>query len=155
MVVAETLPPIEELLPHRGTMLLLDRVTEFSGDTAVAEYAPRADAWYADDAGDMPGWIGIELMAQTVAAHVALAKRLVGLPVKMGALLGTRTYRTTSASFAAGRILQIRAREVFRDESGLAGYECSIACDGTPVAEAVLKVYEPEDFGQFMQGKQP
>ncbi len=155
MNMSETLPPIEDLLPHRGTMLLLDRVTEFSGDTAVAEYAPRADAWYADAAGNMPGWVGIELMAQAVAAHVALAKRLVGLPVKMGALLGTRAYRANAVSFAAGCILQIRAREVFRDESGLAAYECAIACGGTPMAEAVLKVYEPEDFGQFMQGKQP
>ena len=155
MTSSETLPPVEDLLPHRGTMLLLDRVTEFAADTVVAEYAPRADAWYSDDKGNMVAWVGIELMAQTVAAHVALTKRLIGLPVKMGALLGTRSYRTNTASFASGRILQIHAREVFRDESGLAGYECAIACGGMQLAEAVLKVYEPEDFGRFMQGKQP
>jgi len=152
MPESETLPPIEDLLPHRGTMLLLDRVVEFADDAVVAEYAPRADAWYADGSGNMPGWFGIELMAQAVAAHVALLKRQAGLPVKRGALLGTRAYRANAASFASGRVLEVRAREVFRDESGLAGYECAIAQGGAALADAVLKVYEPEDFGQFMQG---
>jgi predicted hotdog family 3-hydroxylacyl-ACP dehydratase len=155
MPASKILPPIEDLLPHRGTMLLLDRVVEFAGDTVVAEYAQRADAWYADGSGNMPGWLGIELMAQAVAAHVALVKRLAGFPGKMGALLGTRAYRASAASFAADRVLEIRAREVFRDESGLAGYECAIAQGGAVLADAVLKVYEPEDFGLFMQGKQP
>ena len=155
MTVPDILLPVEDLLPHRGTMLLLDRVVRFAADTAVAEYAPRADAWYADDSGNLPAWFGIELMAQAVAVHVALTKRSAGLPVKMGVLLGTRIYRADVASFAAGRVLQIRAREIFRDESGLAGYECAIASDGRQLAEAVLKVFEPEDFGLFMQGKQP
>jgi predicted hotdog family 3-hydroxylacyl-ACP dehydratase len=66
-------------------------------------------------------------------------------------LLGTRGYRSGLASFAAGRPLDIRAREIFRDESGLAGYECSIAEGADVRAEAMLKVYEPEDFGRFMR----
>lgn len=155
MTVSETQPPIDDLLPHRGTMLMLDRVIEFSGNAVVAEYAPRADAWYADDAGNMPAWFGIELMAQAVAAHVAMTKRLLGLPVKMGALLGTRTYRASVAAFHAASVIEIRACEIFRDESGLAGYECAIGQDGALLAEALLKVYEPKDFGLFMQGKQP
>ena len=157
-----SLPPITELLPHRATMLLLDRVVAFSDDTLVAEYAPRADAWYADasdasDAGAMPGWIGIELMAQAIAAHVALKKRAAGLAPKMGALLGTRSYRMlypTVASFAAGQPLRIAVAENFSDASGLAAYDCRIedgAGAGT-LAQALLKVYEPDDFGSFVQG---
>jgi predicted hotdog family 3-hydroxylacyl-ACP dehydratase len=154
MTLPETLPPIEDLLHHRGTMRLLDRVIRFAADTVATEYTPRADAWYADGDGNLPGWFGIELMAQTVAVHVAMSKRLHGLPAKMGALLGTRMYRANAASFASGRALEIHAREVFRDQSGLAGYECAITRDGEPLAEAILKVFEPEDFGLFMQGKQ-
>ena len=153
------LPPITELLPHRAPMLLLDRVVDFADDTLVAEYAPRADAWYADagDAGAMPGWIGIELMAQAVAAHVALKKRDEGLLPKMGALLGTRSYRMlrpTVASFAAGQPLRIVVSENFRDAGGLAAYDCRIE-DSTgagALAQALLKVYEPDDFGAFVQG---
>lgn len=134
-------------------MLLLDRVVDFSGDCLVAEYAPQPTAWYADGAGNMPGWIGIELMAQAVAAHVALKKRLAGLPPKMGALLGTRSYTlaSSSGSFPAGQCLRIHVQESFRDESGLAAYDCRIDGAEHPLASSILKVYEPDDFGTFMQ----
>ncbi len=145
-------PPIEELLPHRGTMLLLDRVVDFSGDSLAAEYTPQARAWYADDTGSMPGWVGIELMAQAIAAHVALNKRQAGLPPKMGALLGTRSYTMSSlASFPAGQCLRVHVQESFRDESGLAAYDCRIDGNDQALASATLKVYEPDDFGAFMQ----
>jgi predicted hotdog family 3-hydroxylacyl-ACP dehydratase len=152
MSEADKFPPIEALIPHRGTMLLLDRVIEFTDDLAVAEYAPREAAWYADDTGNMPAWIGIELMAQTIAAHVALLKRRVGMLPKMGALLGTRSYRCSTPCFTAGRTLRIRAVMVLRDSSGLGAYECAIDLDGEVLATAVLKVYEPDDFGLFVQG---
>jgi predicted hotdog family 3-hydroxylacyl-ACP dehydratase len=144
-------PSIEELIPHRGTMLLLDRVTGFEGGLAVAEYSPR-EAWYSDESGNMPAWIGIELMAQTVAVHVALAKRMEGLPSKMGVLLGTRSYQSSVTSFAAGGMLRIRAELVLRDPGGLGAYECVIDFDGATFATAVLKVYEPDNFEIFVQG---
>ena len=145
---------IEELLPHRGTMLLLDRVAEFAISALVAEYSPRTDAWYADASGNMPGWIGVELMAQSVAAHVAIGKRQAGLRPKMGALLGTRSYRMSSevGSFSAGQVLRICVEETFRDESGLAAYDCSIVQNGESLATAVLKTFEPDDFELFVQG---
>jgi len=149
------IPTIDVLLPHRGTMLLLDRATDFDGDSLVAEYSPRPDAWYTDRSGNMPGWLGIELMAQTVAAHVALKKRLAGLPIKMGALLGTRCYegrRLISGGFSVGQVLRIRVQETFRDDSGLAAYACSIGEGGRELATAILKVYEPDDFEAFIQG---
>ena len=150
------LPTIEELLPHRATMLLLDRVVACHDASLVAEYAPRADAWYAESSdGAMPGWIGIELMAQAVAAHVAMKKRQEGLPPKMGALLGTRSYRMlrpTVASFAAGQPLRIAVAENFSDASGLAAYDCRIEDGAGALAQALIKVYEPDDFGAFVQG---
>jgi predicted hotdog family 3-hydroxylacyl-ACP dehydratase len=144
-------PPIEELIPHRGTMLLIDRVIEFADGKAVADYSPRQDAWYADDCGNMPAWIGIELMAQTVAAHVALLRRRDDIAPKMGALLGTRAYRSSARSFAAGGTLRIRAELVLSDPSGLGAYACCIEADGKPLATALLKVYEPENFELFVQ----
>ena len=146
-----TLPPIEQLLPHRGMMLLLDRVAEFSADRTVAEYAPRHDAWYADARGNMPAWIGVELMAQTIAAHVGLLKRDQGMPVAPGMLLGTRRYAAARADFTAGRTLRIRANLSFRDESGLGAYDCAIEADGAQLALATLKVFEPEDFQAFLR----
>ena len=66
---APEFPLVEELLPHRGTMLLVDRVCDFSDDSALVEFTPRADGWYADESGAMSAWIGIELMAQAIAVQ--------------------------------------------------------------------------------------
>jgi predicted hotdog family 3-hydroxylacyl-ACP dehydratase len=144
-------PPIEELLPHRGSMLLLDGVLSFDMQTVVAEYTPRHDAWYADTRGDMPAWIGLELMAQAVAAHVALKKRANNLPPRIGVLLGTRRYSSELDLFTAGNPLQIRARNEFFDESGLGAYQCEIQRHEKTLASALLKVYEPENPQQLLR----
>lgn len=146
------LPPIKDILPHRATMLLLDRMTGFSKECGSAEYSPRSTEWYADAQGNMPAWIGIELMAQTIAAHVGLQKRGEGAPPKQGALLGTRSYRSTVPAFKAGETLRIQTRVIYRDDSGLGAYDCSIARNDEALATATLKVYEPDDFETFLQG---
>lgn len=145
-------PPIEEILPHRGTMLLLDRMTAFTSESGSAEYAPRRDQWYSDAQGRMPAWIGLELMAQTIAAHVGLLKRREGAPTRQGALLGTRSYRSTRPAFCPDETLRIEATLVYRDNGGLGAYDCAILLGDETVATATLKVYEPDDFQTFLQG---
>jgi predicted hotdog family 3-hydroxylacyl-ACP dehydratase len=152
MNMRNSLPPIEELLPHRGTMLLLDRLIEFENDSTIAEYAPRGDAWYADVDGRMPSWIGIELMAQTVAAHVCLVKRSAGLMPKHGVLLGTRRYNSSLSSFSTDKTLRIQVTMIFSDISGLGAYNCSISSDTEELATATLKVFEPDNFQTYIQG---
>jgi len=149
------LPAIEDLIPHRGTMLLLDHVLVFEKESTTTEYVPRADAWYADELGNMPAWVGIELMAQTIAAHIGLVKRSEGAPPKQGALLGTRRYASTCSAFASGEPLRIDAKMIYRDTSGLAAYECRIAVGGNQVASATLKVFEPVDFQSFLEASRP
>jgi len=146
-----SLPPIEELLPHRGTMRLLDRVLEFDGRRIAAECVPRADAWHADARGNMPAWIGIELMAQAIAAHVGLVKRSEGRPVSPGVLLGTQRYSATRPVFEPGAPLSVTAVLSLRDASGLAAYDCRIEAGGSLLASATVKVYEPADFAAFLR----
>lgn len=153
-----TLPPVEDVITHRGNMLLLDSLLAADEECCSAEYTPRPGEWYADANGDMPAWVGIELMAQTIAAYVGLQKHASGQPPRQGVLLGTRSYKTTAASYRAGMPLRIEARVSFRDESGLGAFECAISRPGAPqevLATAMLKVYEPEDFDAFIKGKQP
>jgi predicted hotdog family 3-hydroxylacyl-ACP dehydratase len=147
-------PSIEDLLLHRENMLLLKEVTAFSDEAVVCRAVPEAGAWYAGS-GDMPAWIGIELMAQAIAAHVALHARSAGKPPRPGALLGTRAYRSVSPSFPAGEPLTVHARQTFRNADGLASYDCVIASrEEEQLATAALTVYEPDDFEQFISGTQ-
>jgi len=143
-------PPIEELLPHRGAMLLLDSVLSGDERSVIARATVPAAAWYLDEQGGMPAWIGIELMAQAIAAHAALQGRLKGKPPKRGVLLGCRAYRASMSRAAPGALLKVSARMTLTDESGFGAYDCNIEHSTAQFATATLKVFEPEDFEVFM-----
>ena len=151
MTILTQLPPIEDVLPHRGSMLLIDRLIEFNNESTIAEYSPRSDTWYADAEGNMPAWVGLELMAQTVAAHVGVLKLSEGKSQKNGVLVGTRRYSSIMPNFAVDIPMQIHATIVYQDISGLAAYDCNISCGDTILAVATLKVFEPDDFQTFLQ----
>jgi predicted hotdog family 3-hydroxylacyl-ACP dehydratase len=144
------LPPIEAVVPHRGAMLWLERLV--SGDERGVEAEARvgAGAWYLDEAGAMPAWLGIELMAQALAAHVGLRAWASGQPARPGVLLGCRAYRSRAARFPRGETLRVTALRSFSDESGFAAYDCAIAGAGGEIAAATLKAYEPPDFAAFL-----
>ncbi len=150
MTVCNQLPHIEEVLQHRGNMLLIDHLVKFNNNSIIAEYSPRKDAWYVNNDGGMPAWIGIELMAQAIAAHVGMFKYNENLPQKNGVLVGTRRYESVIPSFAVGELLQVEVKVIYQDISGLAAYDCSISCEGSKLATATLKVFEPEDFQTFL-----
>lgn len=144
-------PPITEILPHRAGMLLIESIDSFDENGVQVCALPRSDAWYADAHGNMPAWIGIELMAQAVAAWVGLTMRLAGQAVKQGVLLGTRSYSADQPVFFASEPLAIKAVPIYRDESGMGSFSCEIWQKGQPIASAAINVFEPEDFKVFLQ----
>jgi predicted hotdog family 3-hydroxylacyl-ACP dehydratase len=148
-------PPIDALLPHRGTMQLLTQVLAYGDETLSAEARVDGTAWYADAHGAMPAWIGIELMAQSIAAHVALRSRLEDKPVQPGVLLGARRLDVAVQSFARDTVLHVEVRETIKVDGGHGAYDCTIrtsAPDSPALATAIVKVYQPDNFQQFMQG---
>ncbi|CAG4889605.1 hypothetical protein LMG31841_00845 [Paraburkholderia saeva] len=144
--------PIETILPHRGTMLLVDAVLTCTDKTLTASAHVESGAWYADADGAMPAWIGIELMAQAIAAHVALLAMRAGGRARPGVLLGSRSYHALVPTYPAGARLTIEAEELLRSEEGHGAYECTIDHDGVRYAEAVIKVFQPTDFQSFIEG---
>ncbi|HKR39261.1 MAG TPA: hotdog family protein [Paraburkholderia sp.] len=147
----DAFPPIEAIIPHRGTMLLLDSVAACSDESLTALAGVRADAWYADEQGAMPAWIGIELMAQAIAAHVGLLSMREGKPARPGVLLGTRRYEAAQAAFAGGAPLSVTVSELLRSEEGHGAYGCTINQEDKLLAEATVKVYQPRDFQTFIE----
>ena len=90
----------------------------------------------------MPAWVGIEYMAQTIAAHAGFEARLRGERPPIGFLLGTRAYESEVGEFALGSTLTIAVEPVVM-EARLAAFQCSIATDHV-VAKAVVNTYQPE-----------
>ncbi len=145
-------PRIEDILPHRGTMLLLAQVDAWDDETLQASASVDPTAWYADAEGAMPAWFGIELMAQAIAAHVGLLSMRDGNPARPGVLLGSRKYEAHTPAFAPGQPLNIAVQEVLRSPEGHGAYACTIAAGGHDLAQAVIKVYQPADFQAFIEG---
>jgi predicted hotdog family 3-hydroxylacyl-ACP dehydratase len=134
---------LDEYLPHRGAMRLIDRVIAVDEDHAVAEVDVPLDGLFVHDA-KVPAWVGIEYMAQTVAAWAgARALRTGGAP-RVGYLLGSRRYSAQCDSFAGGSTLRIEARCELIGDNGLGQFDCSIrAADGSVLAGAMVSVFEP------------
>jgi len=134
--------PVSELLPHDPPMVLLDRVLSFDASTLVAEVEIRPDSVFCEDDG-VPAWVGIEYMAQAVAAHAGCQGRLQGESPIIGYLLGTRSYKCLVASFAVGETLTIYVESLFV-ESGLGAFASRIEMNGV-LATATINVYQPTD----------
>lgn len=141
---------IEAYVPHRGAMLMLDRVLEVGGEHAVAEVVVPADGLFVRD-GRMPAWVGIEYMAQTISAWSGGRARREGRQPMVGFLLGSRRYEAHCADFPVGAVLRIEARQEFVGDNGLGQFDCRILHDGAEVATARVSTFEPEDGQSFLK----
>ncbi|MDN4051868.1 3-hydroxylacyl-ACP dehydratase [Massilia sp. YIM B02763] len=145
------LPDIAALVPHSETMLLLDRVLAADADTLDAEVAIGPDTLFCAD-GAVGAWVGVEYMAQAVAAHAGHGAHQRGEPVRVGFLLGTRRYTCAQAAFPVGSVLRVHVERVLQGENGLGAYECRIlAPDGAELAGATITVFQPDNVEEFLQ----
>jgi predicted hotdog family 3-hydroxylacyl-ACP dehydratase len=142
---------IEDVMPHRLPMLLLDTLVSSDEDTVVVEGDVRRDQPFATDAG-MPAYVGIEVMAQAIAAWAGCRSVRQGQPVQLGFLLGTRRYECALTHFTFGARLRVEARREVMGDNGLGMFACTLTHDGATVAQALLSVFEPPDAAAFLGG---
>lgn len=141
---------VAELVPHRASMCLLDSVVDAGADWLIAKAEIRADNIFCLPAG-VPTWIGIEYMAQTIAALAGLRELQQGSAVKLGFLLGTRKYSVNQPYFTVGSILKIKVEEVILGENGLGAFDCQIESDANNCkAEGSLNVFQPPNPEEFL-----
>lgn len=137
-------PAIASLVPHAAPMLLLDRLCEATPTTARCEVrVGETLALFLRDDGALPGWVGIELMAQTVAAWSGYQGHLRQEEPQIGLLLGARKYQCHLARLPAGSLLTIDCEQLLQD-GALASFQCYLRCDGELVAEARLSTIQPD-----------
>ena len=141
---------IEYVIPHRGAMLLLDRVLEYDADSIVAELQVPADGPFHADGG-VPAYVGIEYMAQAVACWAGCMARSHGEAPPIGFLLGSRLYASVVPVFASGQRLRVEARREILGENGLGVFSCRIVSDGAELATANVSVFEPPDAAAYLE----
>lgn len=144
-------PDIRTLVPHAGPMVLLDRVLAADDDSLRAEVTIHADTLFCDGSG-VGTWIGIEYMAQAIAAHAGVAALREGGAVKVGFLLGARRYECSRPLFALGSVLQVFVVRTLQGDNGLGAFECRIEIDGVVAAHATITVFQPDNVQDFIGG---
>jgi predicted hotdog family 3-hydroxylacyl-ACP dehydratase len=144
------LPDIRSLVPHSGPMVLLDRVVSVDEESLCAEVRIRADSLFCNSGG-VGAWVGLEYMAQAIAAYAGYSARLRGEPVKIGFLLGSRRYECRRPIFPVGSVLRVSVR-VLHNANGLASFECRIDDTTEQLATANVTVFQPPDINDFLEG---
>ena len=137
-------PPhvMDAWVPHRGAMSLLDTVAHCDDLGIEARVRVPPDSLFTGADG-VPAWVGIEYMAQAVAAWSGARARAAGGSPRIGFLLGTRRYEARVPEFAAGARLLVQAHCELIGENGLGMFDCRITHDGRELAVGRLSVYEP------------
>ena len=125
MTTAE-FPPVEEVVPHAGPMVLLTRVLEHENEHTVCEAEAGAHALAPDPGGAEPAWMGLEYMAQCVAAHAGLLGRASGEPPRVGFLLSVRRLEIRALYFRRGQRLVVSAHRVWGVTKGLVSFDCEL-----------------------------
>jgi predicted hotdog family 3-hydroxylacyl-ACP dehydratase len=142
--------PLAELLPHAGDMILIDRILSFDEEQIHTRLTVKPDGLFNLPDGSLPAWVGIELMAQSVAAFAGCHARLKGKPVELGFLLGTRKFECNVEAFAAGSELTIHGIRSLEDDNGMGVFECHINAPGIE-ASARLNVFRPPQPSQYLE----
>ncbi|CRM99253.1 MULTISPECIES: hotdog family protein [Pseudomonas] len=141
--------PLAELLPHAGDMILIDQVLSFDEEQVHTRLTVKPGGLFSQADGSLPAWVGIELMAQSVAAYAGCRARQQGRAVELGFLLGTRKFECNVAHFPAGAELTIHGLRSLEDDNGMGVFECHLTGDGIQ-ASARLNVFRPPQAATYL-----
>ncbi len=140
---------VNELVPHRDAMSLLDRIEDYGEDWLRAAVEVRPGGTFAGEHG-VPGWVGIEYMAQAAAAFGGLDQVQRGEQPSIGLLIGARYYQCMLDWFPLGSTLIVTAKIAMRDSEDFAAYDCEIELRRERVASTTLKAYRPKDIRDWL-----
>lgn len=132
---------VDEVVPHAAPMILIDEILDYSEDSLTARVVIRESSLFRSPDNSVPSWVGIEYMAQTIAAWAGVQARLAGNAVKTGYLLGARRYEASSPVFQPGEILTVHVTKQYHTDD-LGAFDCTISNDRVS-ATATLNVYQP------------
>ncbi|MDA7618189.1 hotdog family protein [Verrucomicrobia bacterium] len=137
------LPEISQLLPHDAPMIMIKELVAVGKDRVHCRVLIDESCLFFDhELRTVPGYVGIEFMAQTVAALSGYHTLGRGEQPPIGFLLGGRSYRSELSVFEEGMILDIHGKQLLLNEN-MASFFCTIEYNGKVKVECELNVFEP------------
>ena len=132
---------IRTLIPHAGTMCLLDNVTDWDDKSIVCTTSTHRDKTNPlRRDGRLSSLNALEYGAQAAAIHGGLRARAAGTTAPasyLAALRDAHLYIDRLDNLASP--LEIRGQRLFGD-AGNTIYQCTISASGTPVAEGRVSI---------------
>ena len=120
-------------------MLLLDGVTSFSLESGIGCcVTPTMCSPFVDN-GELPALIVLEYFAQAAAAFCALRASVLGLPPRLGILLGARKIEVSRDTLPIGVQMHVLAQDVWSDGNA-AQVECTPELGGDVLARGAINV---------------
>lgn len=153
--------PPGNYLPHESPMILLDEVVSVadnSADCRVAIHSAGVLAPFLTAEHTLPGWYGLELMAQTVGVWSGWHRQQRGQQsIALGMVLGAREYICPAGEFPADVILDIHVSLLMQD-ARFGSFECTISHLNQTLATGRINTFQPDSeelASLFQQGKTP
>ncbi|NRA40623.1 MAG: hypothetical protein HRU15_20930 [Planctomycetes bacterium] len=143
---------VAQLVPHSAAMSLLDDIITYDKQSLQAAVEIHEHSMFADKYG-VPAWVGLEYMAQTVAAFAGTLAREQGQQPAVGFLVSTRKYTSSVPYFPLLCRLHINVCLNIQSDDGLSVFDCRLSTEDIS-AEATLNVYQPDDLDVFLQQEQ-
>lgn len=137
------LPPVSELIPHTGPMVLLEEMTTWAVGSAECRVRIRPRSAFVVD-GRVEASVTLEYMAQAVAACLGYQARLGGNEMRVGMLIACKVFTAHDSHLSVGDEVTVTVARVSGNES-ISQFECRLRREGQPFAEAVLTVYHSEE----------
>lgn len=136
-------PELDELIPHRGKMFLLSRVTGFNAEEGFVntEFDITKDCiFYDKELGGIPSYSSFEIMAQGISVLSSIKKiiRCDTDPASPGVILSVSSFSTKTDVLKCGTTVRMTVKEDYESD-GIFKYDCELYA-GTNCAEPDVKV---------------
>lgn len=139
-----TFPGIDQLLPHRPPLLLLDAVCSFEPRQIVCSAMLRQDCPFLKRSR-ASSVVSLEYMSQAAGAFLGMQRSMRGgadAKPGVGMVVAVRGLRLLGDHIALGASLLVTAR-LGACHDRAATFDCSLTSDGAGIGSATLTVYEP------------
>lgn len=137
-------PDIIDLVPHTGNMVMLHRIVSWHDREVVVAADLSRPNIMSDETGRIPGYVGLELMAQGIAVAAGLERRTKGKSPIIGLVLGTRKFQTFVSHFPDEGEINVHVKENFFQDP-IAVFDASITFGDKCLAQGEIKVTQPDD----------
>ncbi|MEE9345153.1 MAG: 3-hydroxylacyl-ACP dehydratase [Methylococcales bacterium] len=148
---------VADLMPQSGSMVLIDAVTRIDDHSISTQLEVRDDQLFSQANNTVPAWLGIEYMAQTIAAFSGYHCLVRSEPIRLGFLLGTRLFESHHASYPCGTLLTVHATKIIESANDMCVFDSSIeindtnGSNSTLVASAKINLLLPKDLNAFLE----